>query len=167
MYARLKWVPKRVRRGCDEQGRRRLRLVAAHELGLIAKLPRRTHELDRVQVVHPARLRVVAHALVVARQAEHVADPERVRPEQIALQRDAIPVAASHLDHRLEPLIERDVRRGDARHPDHGRLVVRQVDGIDHTAKVGRLLADQVRVGALGRTHLAAHCEVPRPQDLL
>ena len=50
-------------------------------------------------------VRVVAEARRVAGQAEDVVDPQGVRSEQVALHRQPVAVATSHLDHGLQPFL--------------------------------------------------------------
>ena len=97
---------------------------------------------------------VVAELLMVAGEAEHVIEPEGRCAEEIALQGDPVPVAADHLHDRVEAhLLEKD-RGAYARHPDHARLVVRDVDAVHIPLQIGALLPHHLRVRAPGRAAL-------------
>ena len=59
---------------------------------------------------------MVASLRVVAGENEEVLDAERGGAHQLALQRDAILVAAGELQHRLDAGVEEKARRGERRH---------------------------------------------------
>ncbi len=77
------------------------------------------------------RIGVVAEGLVIAGQAEQVAHPQRVGAQQVALDRQAVAVAAGHLDDRFQPFLDDDGPGADAGHAHDGGLVVGDVDRVD------------------------------------
>ena len=70
-------------------------------LPLIPHIPDRLHELDGIEIENPHSFFLIAEAVVVARQAQNIADPEGISAEQIALERNPVPVPGDHLKDRL------------------------------------------------------------------
>ena len=68
-----------------------------------------------IEVEHRLGVRLVAGAWVVAPQQQQVADAERGGAHQLALQGDAVAVAAGELEDRLDPGPDQQGRRGRAR----------------------------------------------------
>ena len=64
--------------------------LVAHDAGGL-------QQMDGIEVENTFGLRLIAHAGVVAGQAEHVAHAESRRAEQVALDGDAVAVAAGDL----------------------------------------------------------------------
>src|SRR5450759_3504117 len=124
-------------------------------------------QVDRIEVEHFARLRLIAPAHVVAGEAHHVAHAERVRAEQVALHRDAVAVAASHLDHWLTAVLDRHHRRADAAHAHDRRLIVGDIGGIADAAEESGFFVNHRGVAALRRTQFGGHREYADLQDLL
>ena len=56
----------------------------------------------RIEIEHRLGVGLVARARIVAAQHQQIADAERRRAEQIALQREPVAVAAGELQHRLD-----------------------------------------------------------------
>ena len=81
-----------------------------------------------IEIEHRLCVGLIARARIVPAQHQQIAQAERRRAEQIALQRETIAVAAGHLQHRLDPVLLKD-RRG------------------RHRAKMG------ARAGAVGDIH--------------
>ncbi len=73
---------------------------------------------------------MVTKPLVIACQAEQVAHPESVSAQQVALDRQAVAVAAGHLDDRLQPFIDHDRPGADAGHAHDRGLVIGDIDRI-------------------------------------
>ena len=91
----------RIRRRAQEKLRRRGQLAPAQQDPLVPHDLGCAQQMQRVKIEHPPRLRLIARAHVVARQAEDVAYAQRRRAQQIALNRNTVAVPASHLQDRL------------------------------------------------------------------
>ncbi|OGA13231.1 MAG: hypothetical protein A3D95_05000 [Betaproteobacteria bacterium RIFCSPHIGHO2_12_FULL_69_13] len=75
---------------------------------------RHFQETAGVEVVHRLRVRLVSGHRLVAAEHQHVADAERRGAQQVALQRDAVAVAAGHLQDRLDPGAREEIRADQA-----------------------------------------------------
>ena len=122
---------------------------------------------DRVEIEHRQRLRMITGLNAVARQAQYVAHPHRGAAQDVALDRDAVLVAAGDLHDRrvADPREER--ADGDARHVAVGTAAVSGIDGIDITVEDTRAPVDLLGVRGVGWRHLRGHRELPRAQDAL
>ena len=98
---------------------------------------------------------VVAKGLVVAGQAQQVADAQGIGAQQVALDGDAVAVAAGHLDGGLDAQSQQHGRDGDGGHAHHGGLVVGDVDRVDDALQELGLVLDHSAVGALRWAQLA------------
>jgi hypothetical protein len=67
----------------------------------------------------------------ISRQAKQIADPQGMGPEQISLQGNLIAIAARHLKHRLNPLLQQQAADGHAAHPHHSPAAIGDIDGMD------------------------------------
>ena len=81
-------------RRTEEHARRMRDLAAREEVVLVAQRPRGLEQRQRVEIEHRQRLRVVARLHPIARQAQEIADPHRRAAENVALDGDAVLVAA-------------------------------------------------------------------------
>jgi hypothetical protein len=94
-------------------------------------------------------------------------DAERRRAEQVALQRDAVAIAAGHLKDRLEAALDQEVGRGQA-----GEMHLR-ARSIGHVDRGGEALERQRapqelrRVGRDGGRDLSGDDELPAAQPRL
>ena len=75
-------IGKRIFGSADEQLRRRLNVFAADYLAIIPHVPDSSDELDGIQIEDAHGFFLVAEALVVAREAQHIADTQGVSAEQ-------------------------------------------------------------------------------------
>ncbi len=98
-------------RTADVEAGRTLEFVAHHVVALV-HAHRHLRKLGGVEVEHALRIRMVAGARVVTGHHEHVLETERPGREQVALQREAVPVAARLLEDRLDPPVEDRLRGG-------------------------------------------------------
>jgi hypothetical protein len=105
-------------------------IVAAQDPVLVPQGLDRLNQVDRIDVVDPHGTRMVAQALMVAGQAQDVANAERGGPQEIALQGEAIAVAHHHLQHGLRAGLLEQETAGEARHAHDGGLIVGHVDGV-------------------------------------
>ena len=86
---------------------------------------------DRVDVPHAGAGRVVADPRRIAGQREDVADAERVRAQQLRLERHEVPVAGRRVDDALEVEVVLDPERdGHRAHPHAGHRGVADVDEV-------------------------------------
>ena len=95
--------------------------LAAHlppggQRALVAQPPRGLDQRLRVDVEHRLGVGLVAGLRVVAGEKEEVADAERRRAHHLALQRDAVLVAAGDLQDRLDAGAEEKARCGQRAH---------------------------------------------------
>jgi hypothetical protein len=98
-------------------------------------------QLDGVKVEDALGLRLVAVGHVVAGQAQYVADAHRRRAQQVALDGDAVAVAAGDLEDGLVAGARQQGADGDAGHVAVGPTGVGGVDGIaDSGQRYGRVV---------------------------
>ncbi len=108
----------------------------------------------RVEVEHGLGLRVVAGLHAVARQAQHVADAHRRAAEDVALDRDAVLVAAGDLHDRRVADARQQRADGEARHVAVGAAAVGRVDRVDVAVEHARALVDLFGIGRVRRRQL-------------
>ena len=102
-------------------GARRQLALAPHRVG-------RREQAAAIEIEDRLGLRLVAELGIVAAQHQNVADAQGHGAEEIALQRDAVAVAAGHLQDRLDAVREQEMRRGEAREMRLGAGAVGDVD---------------------------------------
>ena len=83
--------------GADEQPGRAGDLAARQEHALVAHGADGADQRQRVEIKDRFRAGLVARADIIAGQAQDIADPHRGGPQHIALNGDAVPVAARDL----------------------------------------------------------------------
>ena len=84
-------------------------------------LRRHLEQPDRVEVVDRGRLRVVADLGRIAGDDDQVADADGVGAEQVRHLAEQVPVAAAHVQDRLDPVaLEQQRAEGQVRHARHG-----------------------------------------------
>ena len=120
-----------------------------------------------VEIEDGLGLRVVAALHAVAGEAEHVADVERSRAQNRALDRDAVIIAAGDLQHRRIADAGQDGADGDARHVAMRARAVGGVDAVDPALVSLSGLAYVVGVGRIGRAELRGDREFATPQHAL
>jgi hypothetical protein len=145
------WICEWIRCGSDEQLRRNLDVFAAYYFPLIPHIPDRLQELDGIEIENPHSLFLVSEAVVVARKAQNIPDPEGIGPEKIALEGNPVPVPSYHLEDRFmaEPL--QNSASGYRRHSDNGCLVVRNIDRVNAIKQIFSFFFEHSYVGAFGR----------------
>jgi hypothetical protein len=125
------------------------------ELGLVAHLFDRPDQLGGVDVEHALGLGVVAELLVIAGQAEQVANSQGRSTQDVGLHGQPVAVPADHLVVGLQAFFDGEQRGGPAGHSDHGGLVIGNIDGI-HIADQGfGFFANRRHVGSAGRSQLS------------
>ena len=107
---------KRIFRSPEKEGRGDGQFASAQVDALVAHDACGLQQLDAVEVKDPFGLRLVAGGDVVAGDTEHVADPHRGGPEQIALDGDAVAVATGDLEDRFVAGTGQQRTDGDAGH---------------------------------------------------
>ena len=142
-------------------------LPSAQEAVLVAHRPRGLEQRQRVEVEHRQRLRMIAGLHTVPRQAENVTNAHRGPAENVALDGNAVLVAAGDLHHRGVADPRQEGADGEARHVAVGAAAVGGVDGIDITVEDTRAPVHLLGVRGVGRRHLRRHCELPGAQDAL
>ena len=92
-----------------------------------------------IQIEHGLRVGLIAGGRIVAAQHQKIAQAERSRAEQIALQREPVAVAAGQLQHRLDVVCEQD--RGRRLRAEMGARAraVRDVHGVGEALQRQRL----------------------------
>ena len=120
-FARRSGAPVAGRRegivgGAEEHVRRVGDLAAAQEPMLVAQRARDLEQRHAVEIEHRLRLRMVARLHAVAGQAQHVAHAHRGAAEDVALDRDAVAVAAGDLHDRRVADARQQRADGEARH---------------------------------------------------
>ena len=149
----------RVLHGAQETVRRRVEPASGQQDVLVAHGAQGPQQLHAIQVEHRPSARMVAELRVITGHDQDVPDPERGRPEQVGLQRDAITVPAGHLHDRLEPRAEDGEASGPAGQPHVGALIVGDVDRVHPGAQGRGGFGDLLGAGPAGRADLGGHRE--------
>jgi len=100
-----------------------------------------------------------------AAQHEQIANAERCRTEQIALQRKPVAVAAGELKNRLEALARQQGRGNRRRHVCAGARTISHVDRIGESAQRQRQAQNILRIAGNRRRHFCGHDESSRAQS--
>src|SRR5206468_174903 len=135
------------------------------ELVLVAHGDGHLHETDPVAVLHVPGVGMVPVLRVVATHEQEVREAERARPEQVGLQRDAVPIAPRDLDDRLDAGLTDEQRRRDRGHRRDAAVAVRDVDGVDAPFEQAGASFDDLAGRALGRIELGGHDELTLPEE--
>jgi hypothetical protein len=151
----------RVRDGANVHRRVARDGQSVHQAVVVAQPLDQLHEVDRIDVVDAHRRRVVPQLLVVAGQAEHVANSQRRCAEDVALQGQPIAVAQGQLQDRLGARLLEQHAPGQAGHPDHGDLVVGDVDRVTRILEEPALLEHDLGLATARRPCLGGNGELP------
>ena len=100
--------------------------------------PGNAQQRYRIEIEHRLGVRMVALADVVAGEAKNIAHAQSGRAQNVALQRDAVAVAAGELRHRRQSVGDQDGGGGSARHMAIRAGAVGDVDGVDQDRGSGR-----------------------------
>ncbi len=121
----------------------------------------------RVEIEHRLRARLVAGLHAVAGEAQHVGDAHRGAAEHIALDGDAVLVAAGDLHDRRIAHARQQRADADRRHVAVGARGIDGVDGVDPAVEHFRAVVDVLGVGAVRRIELGGDRELAAPQHTL
>ncbi len=128
---------------CDEKIAFARYRLSGRQRSLVAHRDSDRGERRGVVVEHGLGVGLVALFGIVALQEKQIADAQRGGAHQLALQGDAVTVAAGELEDRLDPLAQQDCGSGDRAHVRSGARPVRHVDRIGQSLQ-RRRLADEV-----------------------
>ena len=142
-------------------------LAAGRQFAAVAQAPRGLEQRARVEIEHRLGVGLIAGARVVAAQHQQIAHAAGSRAQQIALQGDAVAVAAGELQHRLDAVL--DQQRG-RRHRAEMRAragAVGDVDRVGEALERGRLGEKSAALGADRRRDFRGDHKAPGRQLLL
>jgi hypothetical protein len=120
---------------------------------------RRLGERARVEIEHGLGIRLIAGGRIVAAQQQEVPHPERGGAHQLALERNAVTVAAGQLEDRLDPGTDQQRRRRQGAHMGAGAGPIGDVDGIRQAAQRQRLCGEVIGIARHRRRHLGGDDE--------
>ena len=130
----------------DEEVRLAGHLAAGGQFAAIANADRGLDQRAGIEIEHGLGVRLIARGRIVAAQHQKIAQAERRRAEQVALQREAIAVAAGELQHRLDAAALQD-RGGCKRAKMRARArAVRDIDRVGEVLQRQRLVEQILRV---------------------
>ena len=142
-------------------------LAAALEAVILTERSCDIEQRDAVQIEYRLRLRMIARLHAVAGQAQHVAYAHGGAAQDVALNGDAVFVAAGDLhDGRVADARQQRTHR-DARHVAIGAAAVGSVDCIDIAVEHACALVDIFWIGGVRRRKLGGHGEPSCPQHAL
>jgi hypothetical protein len=131
------------------------------------------HVLDRldqlygVYVEDSFGIRVITEFNVVAREAKDVLDIQGYRSQDVALQPDAIGIAAQHLHHRIQAYASQYGAGGQAAQAYHAGLMVGDIESVGGMAYLLAMGLDHPACTALGRSYLRSDGEMAGIENLL
>jgi hypothetical protein len=139
----------------------------ALEVMLVAHFARDLEQRHGVEVENGLGLRMIAGLHAVTRQAQHIADAHRCAAQDVALDRDAVPVATRNLHDGCvtDPRQQRADR--EARHVTVRAAAVRRIDRVDVAFEHARAAIDLFRIRRIRRRELGRDRERPRAQHAL
>ena len=142
-------------------------LAAGRQFAGVAQPPRGLQQLARIEIEHRLGVGLIAGARIVAAQHQQIAHAGRRRAQQIALQRDAVAVAAGELKDRLDALLDQHRRRRHRAKMRPRAGAVGDVDGIGEAFQRQRLGEQFVAVGGDRRRHFRGDDEALGAQLVL
>ena len=151
----------------DEEVGRRFQFAPRCVFAAIAHASGDVQQRYGIQVEDRLGLGMVALAYVVAREAENVLHAQRSGAEYVALNSDAVAVAAGDLVHGRIAVGSEYGRGSDAGHVAVAARAIGHVDRIDEAAEERGALQQGLRVGGIRRPDFDRHDEVARAASLL
>ncbi len=121
-------------------------LAAGGKLAAVAHADRGLNQRTGIEIEHRLGVGLIARARIVAAQHQKVADAERRRADQVALQREPVAVAAGQLQHRLDAVLVQDRRGGERTHMRARACTVGDVDGVGDILERQRLDQQFLRI---------------------
>ena len=79
-------------------------LVSAKEFAFVSQRFDRVDQLNGIDIVYVLRFRIVSKTLMIAGEAQDVVDPQCRGAQNIALNRDAVAIAADQLPNGSNPI---------------------------------------------------------------
>ncbi len=134
---------------------------------IVAQRARDLEQRHAVQIEHRLGLRMIARLHAVARQAQHVADAHGGAAQNIALNGDAVLVAAGDLHDGRVADARQQGADGQARHVAIRAAAVGGVDRIDVAVEHARPFVHILRIGRIRRRKLGGDGEAARAQHAL
>ena len=167
LRAPLDGVRERILRRPEQHPRSAADLAAGKEMMLVAQRARGLQQCHGIEIEHRQRLRVITGLDAIAREAQQVAHAHRGAAEDVALDGDAVAVAAGNLHDRCiaDPGEQRAHRQ--ARHVAVGAAAVGRVDGVHVAVKDARAAVDLFRIGGVGWREFARDHELSGAQHAL
>ena len=152
--------------GAEKELRAARHLASGREHALVAQVARHRGQGRRIDVEHRLGVGLVAGLGVVAGEAQQVAHAAGGGAHQLALQRDAVAVAAGELEDRLDAFA-REHRRRDRRRQMRARAgAVGDVDGVGETAQRQGLAQEIIGIARDRRRDLGGDDELAGSQQL-
>ena len=142
-----------------KNARRARHLGAVGQLAVVADRARRFGERARIEIEHRLGVALIAGGRIITAQQQQVAHPERGGAHQLALERDAVAVAAGELEDRLDPGADQQRRRRKGAHMGAGAGAVGDVDGVRKAAQRQRLGDEIIGIAGHRRHHLGGDDE--------
>ena len=140
--------------------------ASRRQRAFVAQPARGLDQRGRIDVEHRLGVGLVAGFRIVAGEEEEVADAERGGAHHLALQRDAVLVAAGDLQDRLDLHADEDGGGRKRRHMGAGAGAVGDVDRVGEPLQRRRLAAQVLRVGRHRRGDFRGHDEPAGPHPL-
>ncbi len=134
-------------------------LAAREQFAAVADRDRGFDQRAGIEIEHRFGIRLIARARVVAAQHQQVADAERRRAEQVALQGEPVAVAASELQHRLDAGLMQDRGRRHGAEMGARARPIRDVHGVGEAFQRQRLGEQLVAIARDGRRDLGGDDE--------
>jgi hypothetical protein len=147
----------RVGRRPKEQPRWDSQLAAAEKRSLVPHDLDRPQQVDGIKVENPLGLRLVADRHIVAGQAQNIAHAHRRGPKHVALNGDAVPVAARNLQHRRVAGPGQQSADGHAGHVTVRARGVGSINGVTDAGENERGIVHLLGIGAVRGVQLGRH----------
>jgi hypothetical protein len=119
-----------------------------------------------VEIEHRLGVGLITGGRLVAGQHQEIADPERRRAHEVALQPDAVAVPAGQLQDRLNPGVMQDSGRCQRAHVGARAGAVGDIDSV-YEGLAARPCAEIARIARHRRHHFRGHDEAPGTQARL
>ncbi len=132
---------------------------------LVAHRSQHREQGNAVEVEYRSRLRMIAGLDAVSCQTKNIGDAEGRGAQDVALNGDAVAVAAGYLHDRAMAFALQEQADRQARYVDIGAGRVGRIDAVDVTVETADPLIDIRRVGGVRRRHLRGDHKLTVPQQ--